>query len=180
MIPVKLKCDYHRINRTRRSRGYSFEYFISQAFNNRRDWAAKRLGGTSVGLPDIIATNTEQGTVLSIECKSGDTDTHYIPADQLDRCKDIIDRFLSFYPNRYIVLAFKFKANKHKKRKLHYYFLVLEKLEYSANLKGIKFSWKDTDKLIPSFIKVPDLENKFEYKLKTESPTISFMILGSE
>jgi hypothetical protein len=37
--------DYKKVNKTRRSRGYNFEYDIVQAFNNHhtKDWYARRL-----------------------------------------------------------------------------------------------------------------------------------------
>lgn len=168
---MKQPCDYVKVNKTRRSRGYSFEYTLVQGFNDTKKWKAKRLGGSSSGLPDIVATNKEKGTVYAIECKSGDTDILYIPKDQLDRCKDITDNFLSYYPKRLVVLAFKFKANKKKTRKLHYYFLITNSLKYSDNLKGVKLSWRDC-KLTPSFTNIDTCESRFEMPIYLETWSI--------
>ncbi len=39
----------------RRSRGYAFEHGLVERFNGLGDWRARRLGGSSTGLPDIVA-----------------------------------------------------------------------------------------------------------------------------
>ncbi|MDN5844756.1 MAG: hypothetical protein L0H53_00605, partial [Candidatus Nitrosocosmicus sp.] len=119
---IKIPPDYKKVNRQRRSRGYNFEYSIVNAFNNHRskDWSARRLGGSSSGLPDIVATNKHKSVLYSIEAKSGESNILYIPRDQIERCLDITDTFLTAYQNRYIVFAFKFKGNKSKKTKLRY------------------------------------------------------------
>ena len=67
----------------RRSRGYSYEYSIVNRINNR-NWIAKRLGGSSVGLPDIIAVNNKKAILLVIEAKSGTGESLYVPSDQIE------------------------------------------------------------------------------------------------
>ncbi|MFZ0511954.1 MAG: hypothetical protein WAM14_10135 [Candidatus Nitrosopolaris sp.] len=99
----------------RRSRGYSFEHRLVQRLNSG-DWNARRLGGSSTGLPDIIAVNNKTGTLLTIEAKSGTGDVLYVPADQIQRCL-LIDQMFSYYEKRHIVLAFKFMRKKRFKRK---------------------------------------------------------------
>ena len=76
----------------RRSRGYSFEYSIVNRINNR-NWIAKRLGGSSVGLPDIIAVNNNKAILLVIEAKSGTGESLNVPSDQIERCFSIFKMF---------------------------------------------------------------------------------------
>lgn len=116
--PHKEKPDYKKVNKTRRQRGYSFEKSIVNNFNNMDGWDARRLGGSSTGLPDVVATNNDKSILYSIECKSGEGNILTIPRDQIERCFEITDKFLKVYKNRYVSFAFKFKGN--KKRKLQY------------------------------------------------------------
>ena len=99
----------------RRSRGYSFEHKLVQRLNSG-EWNARRLGGSSTGLPDIVAVNNRTGTLLTIEAKSGTGDILYVPADQIERCF-LIDRMFSYYEKRHIILAFKFMRKRRLKRK---------------------------------------------------------------
>ncbi|NAL78752.1 resolvase [Nitrososphaera sp. AFS] len=99
----------------RRSRGYSFEHKLVQRLNNG-EWNARRLGGSSTGLPDIVAVNNKTGTLLTIEAKSGTGDILYVPADQIERCI-LIDRMFSYYDKRHIILAFKFMKKRRLQRK---------------------------------------------------------------
>ena len=99
----------------RRSRGYSFEHILVQRLNNRV-WSARRLGGSSTGLPDIVAVNNTEGILLTIEAKSGTSDILYVPRDQIERCL-LIRNMFSVYPERHIILAFKFMSKKRFRRK---------------------------------------------------------------
>jgi Holliday junction resolvase len=99
----------------RRSRGYSFEHTLVQRLNNGV-WNARRLGGSSTGLPDIIAVNNIEATLLSIEAKSGTGDALYVPQDQIKRSL-LIRNMFSFYTTRHFILAFKFMRKKRFKRK---------------------------------------------------------------
>ncbi|MFB5599808.1 MAG: resolvase [Nitrososphaeraceae archaeon] len=99
----------------RRSRGYSYEYLIVKRLNTRQ-WIAKRLGGSSVGLPDIVAVNNYKGILLAIEAKSGTGDALYVPSDQIQRCFSIIKMF-RYYSNKHVILAFKFLRKKRIRRK---------------------------------------------------------------
>jgi len=100
----------------KRSRGYNFESFIVDVFEHV-GWYAKRLGGTSIEMPDIIATNNDE--ILFIECKATSSSFTYIPHDEIKRCHDMIAMF-SIYRKKNIVVAFKFRAIKGE-RKLKYY-----------------------------------------------------------
>jgi Holliday junction resolvase len=99
----------------RRSRGYSFEHTLVQRLNNGV-WNARRLGGSSTGLPDIIAVNNIEAILLSIEAKSGTGDTLYVPQDQIKRSL-LIRNMFSFYTTRHFILAFKFMRKKRYRRK---------------------------------------------------------------
>ena len=99
----------------RRNRGYTFEHALVQRLNNGT-WNARRLGGSSTGLPDIIAVNNIDAILLSIEAKSGTGDILYVPQDQIKRSL-LIRNMFSFYTTRHFILAFKFMRKKRFKRK---------------------------------------------------------------
>jgi len=99
----------------RRSRGYSYEHTLVQRMNNVV-WNARRLGGSSTGLPDIVAVNNADGILLIIEAKSGTSDILYVPKDQVERCL-VVRNMFGIYPERHIILAFKFMSKKRFRRK---------------------------------------------------------------
>ena len=74
------------------------------------------MGGSSTGLPDIVAVNNDAGTLLTIEAKSGTSDILYVPLDQIERCI-IVRNMFGIYPQRHIILAFKFMGKKRFRRK---------------------------------------------------------------
>jgi Holliday junction resolvase len=112
----------------RRSRGYSYEHTLVQRLNSGQ-WHSRRLGGSSTGLPDIVAVNNEVGILLTIEAKSGTSDILYVPQDQVERCKMIMNMF-SIYPERHIILAFKFMSKKRFRRKNETVYESRKLLEY--------------------------------------------------
>lgn len=138
----KSAIDFTRRNKTSRQRGYNFEYDIVNAFNNHRSeqWHARRLGGSSTGLPDIIATNNDKSVIYAIECKSGESNILYVPVDQILRCKEITDKLLKIYKERWIVFAFKFKGKKGT-RKLQYRIIPSDLIHcYDiSDMKGISY-----------------------------------------
>jgi Holliday junction resolvase len=87
------------------------------------------LGGSSTGLPDIVAVNNEAGVLLTIEAKSGTSDILYVPQDQVERCKMIVNMF-GIYPERHIILAFKFMSKKRFRRKNQTVYESRKLLEY--------------------------------------------------
>lgn len=120
----------------RRSRGYSYEHTLVQRFNDAGGWHARRLGGSSTGLPDIVAVNNSEGIMLTIEAKSGTSDILYVPQDQIERCIMVREMF-SIYPQRHVVFAFKFMSKKrfrrmnktvYEQRKLVEYYKVADQL----------------------------------------------------
>jgi Holliday junction resolvase len=93
------------------------------------EWHARRLGGSSTGLPDIIAVNNTSGILLTIEAKSGTSDILYVPQDQIERCVMIRNMF-SIYPERHVILAFKFMSKKRFRRKNEIVYENRKLLEY--------------------------------------------------
>jgi Holliday junction resolvase len=112
----------------RRSRGYSYEHALVQRMNNGV-WYARRLGGSSTGLPDIVAVNNTGGVLLTIEAKSGTSDILYVPQDQIERCL-LIRNMFGIYPERHIILAFKFMSKKRFRRKNETVYESRKLLEY--------------------------------------------------
>lgn len=112
----------------RRSRGYGYEHALVQRMNNGV-WYARRLGGSSTGLPDIVAVNNTAGILLTIEAKSGTSDILYVPQDQVERCLMIRNMF-DIYPERHIILAFKFMSKKRFRRKNETVYESRKLLEY--------------------------------------------------
>lgn len=106
--------DSVKTNRTRRQRGYTFEYELVRRINSCYGWKAIRLGSPSVALPDVIAVNNAQGILLAIEAKSTSTDTIKVPMEQVARCINWLNLFTR-YRHRYAILALKFMSKKWKK-----------------------------------------------------------------
>jgi Holliday junction resolvase len=113
----------------RRSRGYNYEHALVQKLNSSGSWRARRLGGSSTGLPDIVAVNNDDGVLLTIEAKSGASDILYVPQDQIERCL-VIRNMFGIYPERHIILAFKFMSKKRFRRKNETVYESRKLLEY--------------------------------------------------
>lgn len=133
----------------RRNRGYSFEHTLVQRLNNGV-WNARRLGGSSTGLPDIIAVNNIKAILLSIEAKSGTGDILYVPQDQIKRCL-LIRNMFSFYTTRHFILAFKFMRKKrymrkgqivYEKRKLIEYYKVGDIFDKLEDIDAVKCTYE--------------------------------------
>jgi Holliday junction resolvase len=137
-----------RLANIRRNRGYSYEHALVQRLNNG-DWIARRLGGSSTGLPDILAVNNTQGIVLSIEAKCGTGDCLYVPAEQLRRCL-LIRNMFEYYSEKHAILAFKFMRKKrfrrkdgviYESRKLNEYFKIADKISESSCFPNVKCTY---------------------------------------
>jgi Holliday junction resolvase len=115
-------------NNIRRNRGYNYEHTLVQRLNNGK-WRARRLGGSSTGLPDIVAVNNDAGILLTIEAKSGTSDILYVPQDQIERCL-VVRNMFGIYPQRHIILAFKFMNKKRFRRKNQTVYESRKLLEY--------------------------------------------------
>ncbi len=135
--PLRNYDDIH-LGNLRRIRGYSYEHALVQRLNKEL-WIARRLGGSSTGLPDIVAVNNNEATLLSIEAKSGTGDALYVQPDQIRRCL-LIKEMFGRYRNRHAILAFKFMRKKrftrkhqvvYECRKLIEYYKVADRLQNS-------------------------------------------------
>ncbi len=115
--------------RTRRQRGYHWEDTIVKRFNSSEDWKAFRLGSPSIALPDVLAVNTENSAIFTIEAKSGTSTSLPVPYDQIERCLEWIKTF-DIYKKRNVLLAFKFLSKKrigigeYESRELREYFKI--------------------------------------------------------
>jgi Holliday junction resolvase len=148
-IKVRTKKDNKKIARTRRSRGYHWEDTLVKRFNALEGWKAFRLGSPSVGLPDILAVSTKNGTIFTIEAKSGTTNSLVVPFDQILRCLRWTDTF-ELYGTRKVVFAFKFLSKKriglslYEKRELREYYKVWDKenmiSDIACNYDGSTYS----------------------------------------
>jgi Holliday junction resolvase len=158
----------------RRSRGYNFEYKLVKKLNLGK-WMARRLGGSSTGLPDIVAVNNKASILLSIEAKSGTSDTIYVPNDQIDRCFLITEMF-GIYSYRHIILAFKFMRKKrhiingeikYKPRKGKEYYKIIKFKGKPTNFPIIKCNYNgDTYAIYKTKIKkvkLRDYDMPFKY-----------------
>lgn len=132
----------------RRSRGYSYEHSLVLRLNSSH-WIARRLGGSSTGLPDIVAVNNDEATLLSIEAKSGTGDALYVRPDQILRCLLIRDMF-DFYKAKHVILAFKFMRKKRFTRKDHVvyenrrlveYYKIADHLDRLASIPVVKCTY---------------------------------------
>ena len=132
----------------RRFRGYNFEHSLVKRLNINC-WNARRLGGSSTGLPDIVAVNNVDSILLTIEAKCGSSDILYVPNDQIERCFMIKNMF-SLYRNRHCILAFKFMRKKrciekgkmvYQSRKLIEYYKLADSLEDQSTLSDIKCTY---------------------------------------
>lgn len=125
----------------RSARGYAFETYMVKFFDitwKEQGWNARRLGGSSTGLPDVVVTNNKTGVLFSVEAKSTFQGEAYIKQDQIMRCSVVMDVF-GYYPKKTIIFAFKFSKNKDKGRdKLQYYFFKVKSVSNLENIKWVK------------------------------------------
>jgi len=96
---------------TRRQRGYHWEDTLVKRFNSAENWNAFRLGSPSTALPDVLAVNTSESAIFTIEAKSGTAVSLPVPADQIERCLKWVNTF-DIYNKRQVILAFKFLSKK--------------------------------------------------------------------
>ena len=103
--------NHQKAAKTRRQRGYQWEDTIVKRFKKTENWKAFRLGSPSIALPDVLAVNTKQSTIFTIEAKSGTSTSLPVPADQIERCLEWIKTF-DIYKKKQVLLAFKFLSKK--------------------------------------------------------------------
>ena len=131
------KTNHQNAAKTRRQRGYQWEDTIVKRFKKTENWKAFRLGSPSIALPDVLAVNTQESTIFTIEAKSGTSTSLPVPADQIERCLEWIKTF-DIYKNKQVLLAFKFLSKKrvdvgvYQNRELREFFKIWdEKFEIS-------------------------------------------------
>lgn len=122
--------DYTKRNKKSRQRGYVFENWLVRQVTGYPYWGARRLGGTSTGLPDVMmsfaqkvpATRFEnrQGIeltkwktiIIATECKERESNTIYVEREQVRRAYAAITSLWQSIDDKWILLAFKFIRNK--------------------------------------------------------------------
>ena len=107
----KTKTNNQKAARLRRQRGYHWEDTLVKRFKGAENWNAFRLGSPSIALPDVLAVNTQENALFTIEAKSGTSTSLPVPADQIQRCLEWVETF-DLYKKRHVVLAFKFLSKK--------------------------------------------------------------------
>jgi Holliday junction resolvase len=149
---------------TRRSyRGYTFEKQLVTEFN-KGTWKARRLGGSSSGLPDVAIVNNSESIHYAVEAKSTVYNFCIIPVKQIKRCIEYLSMY-DLYKKQNVILAFRFATKKAlraenstvkviREKPVYYFFIVKEfkKLKdiesFTCNSKGhIAFKIKNYDPL---------------------------------
>lgn len=131
-----------------RGRGYLWESTLVKRFQSTKNWDARRLGGSSTGLPDIVATDRKTSKpihLVTIEAKSGTRTVLEVREDQIKRCFTVCDFFSAYY-YRWVVLAFKFSRKKRirkefETRDLREYFVLVSNRLPSLIEMNINHVW---------------------------------------
>ena len=116
--------DYTARNKKSRQRGYSFENWLVKEVSSYPYWGARRLGGTSTGLPDVMMSYAKYGPdiptamfkrwysiIVATECKEGENNTLYVEREQVRRAYAAITALWQSIDAKWILLAFKFLRN---------------------------------------------------------------------
>ncbi len=111
-ISKKINTNHQKAAKIRRQRGYQWEDTIVKRFKKSENWKAFRLGSPSIALPDVLAVNTLESTIFTIEAKSGTSTSLPVPADQIERCLDWIKTF-DIYKKRKCYLHSNFSQKTH-------------------------------------------------------------------
>lgn len=145
----------------RQRRGYTFEKQLVTEFN-KGNWKARRLGGSSSGLPDVGIVNNSESILYSVEAKSTVYNFCEIPRKQILRCIEFLDLF-SAYKKRNVIFAFRFATKRSllaantkikitREKPVYYFFIIkefkrLDEIEvFTCNSKGkITFRIKGYD-----------------------------------
>jgi Holliday junction resolvase len=151
------------VHTTRQRRGYTFETQLVAEFN-KGTWKARRLGGSSSGLPDVGIMNNSESLLYSVEAKSTVYNFCEIPVKQIKRCLEFLELF-SIYKKKNVIFAFRFATKKSiravdskvkiTRTKPIYYFFIIEEFKklkdieaFTCNSKGfVSFKIKNYDPL---------------------------------
>lgn len=117
--------NYTARNKLSRQRGYAFENWIVKEIGSYPYWGCRRLGGSSTGLPDVMASYAKtvpenkhasimkwKTIIMAIEAKEGEDNTLYVEREQIKRCYAAITALWQSIDDKWILLAFKFLRNK--------------------------------------------------------------------
>ena len=118
------KVDYISRNKKSRQRGYAFENWLVKEVSGYPYWGARRLGGSSTGLPDVMMSYAKlikplpekdyqefQSIIVATECKEGESNTLYVEREQVRRAYAAITALWQSIDSKWILLAFKFLRN---------------------------------------------------------------------
>lgn len=168
---------------TSRWRGYNFEYMLVKRLNSVSNWYARRLGGSSTGFPDIVAVNNKERILLTVEAKTGTSDTLYVPPDQIERCTKILDVF-GLYEEKHAILAFKFMSKRrfrskdnvgYQHRPIHEYYKVVDNLLNRKRTPTVKCRYDGQVFVIVDEVTKPiKLE---DYTMPFEQPNLEKVVL---
>lgn len=140
------------------------------------NWHARRLGGSSTGFPDIVAVNNSKRRLLTIEAKAGTSDNLYVPPDQIERCRKVLDIF-GLYESRFAILAFKFMNKRRTKngesgyehRDVHEYYKVANDL-FMKEIPTVRCSYDGRTFVIvdesAKAVKLPDYVMPFQKSIQ--------------
>src|SRR5687768_9318734 len=98
------------VHTRRQARGYTFETQLVKEFN-KGNWKARRLGGSSSGLPDVGIVNNSQSILYAVEAKSTVYNYCIVPVKQIVRCLGYLDLH-SIYKTKHVILAFRFATRR--------------------------------------------------------------------
>ena len=114
--------DYTARNKKSRQRGYDFENWLVKEVSSYPSWGARRLGGSSTGLPDVMMSYAKEEMhnsgmkwetiIVATECKEGESNTLYVEREQVRRAYAAITQLWQSIDTKWILLAFKFLRNK--------------------------------------------------------------------
>ncbi len=128
------------VARIRKSRGQGFERDLVKRYRDA-GWWSYRTGGNSAYLPDVMATNDATGELDIVEAKAGAKDHLYVDWDQIRRDIFLINGFKR-YPQRRLILAFKFLSKKragkggdYERRELREYYKLVPEAMW-ASMEG--------------------------------------------
>lgn len=136
----------------RQKRGYTFETQLVAEFN-KGNWQARRLGGSSSGLPDVGIVNDSQELMYAIEAKSTVYNFCIVPVKQIKRCINYLDMF-KLYKTRHVILAFRFATNRSQlaentlvkitRKHPKYYFFIMKEFKKLDEIESFTCNHKGT------------------------------------
>lgn len=170
----------------KRQRGYSWETKMVEMFTGL-GFHTIRLGGTTSTMPDVSAHKDDSSLIISIECKSGISNSLVVPQDQLVRCMEWCKTW-GLYQNKIVILAFKFarKGVNGNSRKGVQYLKIwnwkLEPTDIKCDYDGKSFlkydTWEETELVefnicTDVIIKCPECDEIFPYH-KSECSEVAY------